>query len=105
MKIFKYIELLNRLHLLVTEKQTGNASELAEELHISLKQVHSLLQEMKHIGASIGYSEKKRSYYYTVPFEFDISINYGELKPFELRIIRGGSLLGASSLYKYFFLS
>mgnify|MGYP001053171042 CR=1 FL=1 len=101
-KIFQYIEMMNRMHLLITQQETGNPNELAKTLETNLGQMYSILEELRSTGASIAYSTKKCSYYYARPFEFDISINYGELQPFELRVIRGGGILSKRRLFGYF---
>lgn len=68
MSLLKYVDRLSRMHRLIMREATGPPEEFAERLNLSLSMLMLELQDMKELGASIGYCQKRRSYYYTKPF-------------------------------------
>lgn len=74
MKIFEYIDRLNRIHRLITLKATGTPTALAKKLSISVSHLYNILDELKSRGAPIGYSRILETFYYLSPF--DLILNY-----------------------------
>lgn len=77
MDIFKTIERMNRLHVLIKEEKTGTPKYLAKQIGISRASLYRLIEEMKSYNAPIKYSRIKESFYYSKQFEF--SLNYSLL--------------------------
>ncbi len=71
------LQKLDRLHHLVRRKGTGNAEELSQRLQVCERTIYQLLDDLRELGASIEYSRKRRSYFYTqdVEFHFTALIN------------------------------
>ena len=64
------LQKLDRLHYLIRRKGTGNAEELSERLNVCPRTVYQLLNDLRHLGASISYNQQRRSYCYTQETEF-----------------------------------
>ena len=76
MILFKQIELLQRIHKLIDAENTGTSYEFAKQLKISKRYLHKIIDEMKDIGAPISYSRLNKTYFYTEPFEINISCKF-----------------------------
>lgn len=62
-----FLQLFNRLEridYLIRSKSTGTPDELARRLEISERTLYAFIHEMRAMGAPIGYSKARRSYYY-----------------------------------------
>ncbi len=109
MKIFEYIDRLNRIHYLIKKKQTGSPKNLAEKLGISLSHLHNMIAELKERGAPINYCRVKRAYYYKNDFELKIQYEFITLTESEQQISAGRFknifhnplLLDCTQLYLY----
>jgi len=71
------LQKLDQLHHLIKRKGTGNAEELSERLNVCPRTVYKLLDDLRHLGASVCYSRECRSYCYTeeTVFHFTPFIN------------------------------
>jgi hypothetical protein len=90
MILFKQIELLQRVHKLITQSSTGNPKVFSGQLGISPRRLHEILDEMKAMGAPVSYSRKSETYYYEEDFEMNISYSFRRLSPKEQEKISGG---------------
>lgn len=103
MKLFEHIERINLLHKLIEQKRTGNPEDLAKRLDISASRLYCILDDLKLMGAPIEYSRQLRTYYYAFAYKIDISISFGALKQYELKVINGGRVLYENILPTTFF--
>lgn len=90
MILFKQIELLQRIHKLIKSSCTGTPSEFARRMRISERYLREIIDEIKDLGAPINYSRRSETYYYSEPFEIDISCTFRRLSGNEQKDISGG---------------
>ncbi|MDR1097460.1 MAG: hypothetical protein LBL57_04945 [Tannerella sp.] len=76
MDVFTEIDMFNRMHRLISTNSTGAPDEFAHKLGISRWKLYDMIDNMKMIGAPIVYSRISKCFYYTKPFEFNISYSY-----------------------------
>lgn len=88
MELFKDIETVERLHLLIRSKATGTPDELAERFNMSKRNMLRILEGMKARGFPIIYDDFRHTYYYDgeVTFDLKITVLNGE----EVVKIKGG---------------
>ena len=88
MNFQKYLERLERLHLLVRRKATGSPCELANKLGLSERQTLEYVRELKDLDIPIAYCKHQKTYYYErdVIFKFE----FRTLSKDELRNVEGG---------------
>lgn len=80
MKLFMYIDRVNRLHELIKRKSTGKPETLAKKLNLSVSRVYQIIEELKLMQVPIAYSRTMQSYYYTNEYEVLIDV---QLRPLE----------------------
>lgn len=80
MKLFMYIDRVNRLHELIKRKSTGKPETLAKKLNLSVSRVYQIIEELKLMQVPIAYSRTMQSYYYTNDYEVLIDV---QLRPLE----------------------
>jgi len=90
MILFKQIELLQRIHKLIDSSRTGTPLEFSQRIRISERHLREIIDEMKDLGAPIGYSRRNETYYYSDPFEIDIVCNFRRLSEKKLTKISVG---------------
>jgi len=90
MILFKQIELLQRIHQLIELSSTGSPEQFAKYLGISESRLYRIIEEMKDLGAPVDYSRQYGTYYYTEPFEMNISCTFRRLTEREQKNISGG---------------
>jgi len=66
----KYVDRVNRLHLLIKRKATGPPDAFANKVNMSRAALMRHLAEMKKMGAPIEYNPDRCSYQYTGEVEF-----------------------------------
>ena len=64
MSLLKYIQRLERMHLLIRRGATGNTIDFAKKVGLSRRQLMEDLNDLKQLGAPIKYENVKRSYVY-----------------------------------------
>ena len=91
MTIFEKLKEIERVHLLIQRKATGNPGALAQKLGYSERHVKRIIAEMRNLGLSIGYDRDRCTYYYEKP----VSLNFDILKlsPNDEKSIKGGKFL------------
>ena len=92
MPLQKYIDRLERLHLLIKRKSTGSVDELADKLELSRRQTLEYVSDMKEMGAPIRYCKYQQTYYYTR--DVKLTVGFSELTAGELTAIQGGRFGG-----------
>jgi biotin operon repressor len=90
MKVFEYLDRINRMHKMVHSQQTGTQYEFAEFLGVSRTTLYEMIDELRSRGAPIQYSKSQRTFFYTEPFEINIYCSLRPLKHAEERTINGG---------------
>lgn len=73
MLVFEHINRLQILHSLIVHEATGTPHELAEQIHLSKRQLYNLLDEFKDMGADIRYSRNSKTFYYNNDFQIELS--------------------------------
>lgn len=76
MSLIKYIERLERIHLLIKRGNTGNVDAFAGKLGLSRSVLLDNLRDLRTLGAPIYFCRIKNSYRYSKDFEF----SFGEKK-------------------------
>lgn len=90
MKLFEYIERINLLNKLIKQSRTGSPNDLAKRLNISSSRLYCIIDDLKQMGAPIGYSRDLCTYFYTARYEMHIDINVYPLDSETLSKINGG---------------
>ena len=67
------------MHKFIELSRTGSPERFAKCLGISESRLYKVIDELKDYGAPIDYSRQNETYYYTKPFEIDISCNFRHL--------------------------
>ena len=104
MPLQKYVERLERLHLLIKRKGTGPVDELAHKIELSRRQTLEYISEMKEMGAPIRYCKYRQTYYYTRDVKLTIGFSEpSELSDSDAAMLNGGSFSGPGATLRYFF--
>ena len=64
MKVFNFLERLDKLINLINNENTGTPREFAQSLGICESHLYNHIDELKIIGAPISYSRKRCTYHY-----------------------------------------
>lgn len=90
MKIFEYLERINRMNRLLLRRRTGTPDEMARQLGVSRTTLYELIDELKSRGAPIEYSKSLRTFYYSQPYDISISCTLQPLNSTEEKESAGG---------------
>lgn len=67
------------LHKLIRSERTGHYTDLAARLHVSVRTVSNYFDELREMGAKIGFDELHTTYYYKNSFDmvyhFEIKVS------------------------------
>jgi hypothetical protein len=74
MELFKDIETVERLHLLIRNKATGSPEDLARRFNMSKRNIMRILEKMKSSGFPIAYDHFRQTYFYDGEVTFDLKI-------------------------------
>lgn len=77
MKVFDYINRIQRIHQAINNGKTGTPSEFAATLNISVSRLFRIIEELKLLGAPIIYDRSLRTYRYESSFEISFSVYIG----------------------------
>lgn len=91
MQLFETINRARQMHSYIRREATGSPDEFAERLHLSRRMLYYLLEELKDLGAEIGYNRNKETFYYRNNFEFNLIIKVNSLTEDEKKHIFGGA--------------
>lgn len=89
MKVFEYLDRINRMHRMVQRKATGTPDECARHLGVSRTTLYELIDELRIHGAPIVYSKSARTYFYNSPFDISITCTLKPLTLNEKKEIQG----------------
>ena len=91
MPLQKYVDRLERLHLLIKRKGTGTVDELADKIQLSRRQTLEYISDMKEMGAPICYCKYRRTYYYTR--DVKLTVGFSDLSPGDAAALSGGGFV------------
>lgn len=57
------------LHKLIQSERTGHYPDLAARLHVSIRTISNYFDELREMGAKIGFDELHATYYYKNSFD------------------------------------
>jgi hypothetical protein len=78
MKVFEYLDRINKMHKLVLRRRTGTPAEFARQLGVSRTSLYELIDELRSRGAPITYSKSTKTFFYSQPYDISITCS---LKP------------------------
>lgn len=93
MSLVRHIERAQRMHRFIKFKRTGTPEEFASKMGVSQSMLYNIINEMKQLGAPIGYCRFRQTYLYIK----EVELKAGFFPPFsldtrrELREIQGGA--------------
>lgn len=93
MTVFKYIDRINMLDKLISQRRTGTPASLAKRIGISESRLYVIIDELKSKGAPINYSRQLLSYYYEYEFSISIAVKMQKLSHDDHQLISGGQNL------------
>ncbi len=91
MKVFEYLDRISRMHRMLNRQATGTPAEFARQLGVSRTTLYEMIDELKSRGAPISYSKSSCTFFYTEPFEINVSCSLRPLNHFEEKQLTGGS--------------
>lgn len=90
MTALKFIDRIERLHLLIQRKGTGTPKELARRLELSESTVYQYINTLKLLGAPLAYDSFRRSYFYERPCSLTLRYNVESLDDDEIMYAQAG---------------
>ncbi len=100
MKVFEYLDRISRMHKMLIRQATGTPSEFASQLGVSRTTLYEMIDELKSRGAPISYSKSLCTFFYTEPFEINVSCSMRLLNHFEEKQYTGGNFLSRVLLFR-----
>lgn len=97
MTALKFIDRMERLHLLIKRKGTGSPQQLATRLQLSESSVYEYIKTLKAMGGPIIYDFYRQSYVYEKPCSLALRYHVEPLVEEESRRAQAGWL----SAYHY----
>lgn len=94
MKVFEYLDRINRMHRMLIRRATGTPSEFASQLGVSRTTLYEMIDELKSRGAPISYSKSSCTFFYSEPFEINVSCSLRLLNNHEKKLLAGGTFSG-----------
>jgi predicted DNA-binding transcriptional regulator YafY len=99
MKVFEYLDRIDKMHKLVQRRRTGTPAEFAQQLGVSRTSLYELIDELRSRGAPIAYSKSTRTFFYSQPYEIFISCSLRPLSCKEEKEKSGGIKLFSTVLF------
>jgi predicted DNA-binding transcriptional regulator YafY len=93
MKVFEYLDRIGKMHRMVLRQNTGTPEECARRLGVSRTTLYELIDELRSRGAPIIYSKSAKTFYYSRPFDIDITCSMRPLSVNEATEFQGGEIL------------
>ena len=90
MTALKFIDRIERLHLLIQRKGTGTPKELARRLETSESTVYQYINTLKLLGAPLVYDTFRRSYVYEKPCSLTLRYDIEYLDEEEIKYAQAG---------------
>lgn len=92
---------LQKIHKLISSQSTGSPDDFAAAIYVSRSELYYILQELKKMGAKIGYSRCKHTFYYSNKFSLNMEIKVSYLGEHEMNILGSGSFNQFDNLFLY----
>ena len=86
----KYLDRIERLHLLIKRKATGPPKELAYRLQVSEASVYEYIKTLKELGGPVTYDLFRKSYVYDRPCSLNLRYDVRPLKDDEITYAQAG---------------
>jgi hypothetical protein len=99
MKLFEYLDRINKIHGMVANRRTGTPNEFAGRLGMSRTSLYEMIDELRSRGAPILYSKSSKTFYYSEPFDVRVSCSFRALSESESRSVTGGANLFPTVLF------
>lgn len=80
MSLSHHIERIERIDKMIRHGRTGTPGEFASRIGVSESMLYYILNDLRALGAPIGYCRRRRTYRYTQPgaFKFGYELNAAE---------------------------
>jgi hypothetical protein len=95
MKVFEYLERINRMHKLIMHCKTGTPGEFAGKLGLSRTSLYEMIDELRSRGAPISYSKSMKTFFYNQPYDISITCSFRPLTSRE-KVDNGGGTISFS---------
>ncbi len=99
MKVFEYLDRISLMHKLVSRQRTGTPGELARRLGVSRTSLYELIDELRSRGAPITYSKSAKTFFYSQPYDIDVSCRLRPLTYAEAKEKSGGTKIFSRILF------
>ena len=99
MKVFQYLDRINKMHKLVLRRRTGTPAEFAQQLGVSRTSLYELIDELRSRGAPIMYSKSTRTFFYSQPYDISITCSLRPLTYNEQKENTGGAKIYSTVLF------
>ena len=99
MKLFEYLDRISRMHRMVSSRRTGTPEEFADSLGVSRTSLYEMIDELRSRGAPILYSKSSRTFFYSEPFDVNVSCSFRSLSEPEKKHVTGGINLSPRVLF------
>ncbi|MCI0922096.1 hypothetical protein [Sphingobacterium rhinopitheci] len=103
MKLYLYIDRINLINKLISQSKTGNQSELAKRLNISISRLARIIEYMKDQGAPIKFNRARNTYYYESRYSIKIDVKIEKISEQELKDINAGINFYSNNYINAFF--
>jgi hypothetical protein len=85
---------------MLIRQATGTPSEFARQIGVSRTTLYEMIDELKSRGAPISYSKSLCTFFYTEPFEINVSCSMRPLNHFEEKQLTGGKFSGSVLFFR-----
>lgn len=89
----KYLDRIERLHLLIKRKATGTPKALASRLEVSEASVYEYIKTLKEMGAPVVYDIYRKSYVYDKPCSLSLRYDVQDMEDDEIKYAQAGCQL------------
>ena len=103
MKLYLYIDRINLINKLISQSKTGNQSELAKRLNISISRLARIIEYMKDQGAPIKFNRARNTYYCESRYSIKIDVKIEKISEQELKDINAGINFYSNNYINAFF--
>ncbi len=101
MKSFEQLERLKKMNRLIKEECTGTPLQFANRLGVSQSHLYRCIEEVRDLGAPIGFCRTRQTYFYQNDFELKVSYSIQLVSEHMTKKIVGGYQLKNDSLLFY----
>lgn len=102
MQVFKYIERINLLDKLISQRKTGTPECLARRLDLSVSRLARIIEYLREMNVPIEYDRALQTYYYSVEYKLHIDVQMKPLTEVEAKYHNAGSRIGFSFFHSIY---